>query len=37
MRNYYKQLIESGSGQTAAAPAAAPPSAEPKAQALAPQ
>jgi hypothetical protein len=36
MRNYYTQLIESGSGQTASAPAA-PPTAKSKAQALAPQ
>jgi hypothetical protein len=38
MRSYYNQLIESGSGQAAGAPAAAPPPAvKRKAQALAPQ
>ena len=37
MRNYYKQLIESGDTQSASAPATPPPSAKPNAQALAPQ
>ena len=37
MRNYYKQLIESGTTQSASAPAPPPPSAKPKALALAPQ
>ena len=37
MRKYYQQLIESGTSQSASAPATRPPSAKPKAQALAPQ
>ena len=37
MRNYYKQLIESGNTQSASAPATPPPSTKPKALALAPQ
>jgi hypothetical protein len=36
MRNYYKQLIESGTTQSASTPAAEPVSKQ-KAQALAPQ
>jgi hypothetical protein len=36
MRNYYRQLIESGTGQQASAPPPPPPDSKPKAQALAP-